>query len=104
MSAEAFLKDYNNDREAAYQKYKDKEILLTGKAVPTGNGAGRNVLGLIGGVKAPEMILCEFAETSPQIGDARKIKAGEQVEVKGRLSDLPQTPPMVYLIDCHLQQ
>jgi hypothetical protein len=104
-SAEAFLTDYNNDRDAAYQKYKDKDILLTGKAIPLSeHGAGRNVLGLIGGVKATEMILCEFAETSPQIGDARKIKDGERVEVKGRLSDLPQTPPMVYLEDCQLQQ
>jgi hypothetical protein len=104
-SAEAFLKDYNSDREASYQKYKDKDILLAGKAIALSERrTGRNVLGLIGSVKADEMILCEFAETSPQIEDARKIKDGERVEVKGRLSDLPQIPPIVYLENCQIPQ
>lgn len=107
MTAEYFLKDFNKDRATAYDKYKSKDILLTGKAV-AGNKKyerGPTVLGLVSGDSAAEMVLCEFPESSPQLREALlKINDGEQIEVKGRLSSLSVSPPLVYLDHCQLRQ
>ena len=107
VSAEYFLKDFNKDRAASYDKYKSKDILLTGKAV-VGNKkyeSGPVVLGLVGGDGAAEMVLCEFPEPSPQLREVLlKIKDGEQVEVKGKLSSLSVVPPLVYLDNCQLRK
>jgi tRNA_anti-like len=106
VSAEAFLKDFNNDRGAAYEKYKDKDILLTGKtALDTKEySGGRVILTLEGGVGTLDMIFCENEGTSLQIKDSLlKVKKGESVEVKGRLSSIPALQPMVQLKECQLQ-
>ncbi len=105
MSAGVFLNDFNSDRDAAREKYKDKDILLTGKTAlnTTEYSGGRVILTLEGGSGLLEMILCENVGSPPQIKDALlKVKQGEQVVVKGRLSELPAFPPMVELEECQI--
>lgn len=105
MSAEAFFRDFNSDRLAAYEKYQDKDILLTGKAAldATEYSDGEVILTLEGGAGIADLILCENKGVSPQIKDALlKVKQGERVEVKGQLS-VPVSQPVIMLEKCQLR-
>jgi DNA/RNA endonuclease YhcR with UshA esterase domain len=104
MSAEAFFRDFNSDRLAAYEKYQDKDILLTGKAAldTTEDSGGKVILTLEGGAGTLDMIFCANEGAPPQIKDALlKVKQGERVEVKGQLS-VPISQPMIWLEKCQL--
>lgn len=108
MSAEAFLKELKNNKDAAYEKYKDKDILLTGKASAAKEYEdGRIILGLVGGAGVDDNILCEYEGTSPQIRDALlKVRDGERIEVQGRLFSFLALSPitMVTLENCQLRR
>jgi hypothetical protein len=106
MSAEAFLREVNRDRDAAYEKYKGKDIILTGRAATLREQEnGDVVLGLVGGDALEENIICRFDQGQPQARDELlRIKAGERVGVKCRLRQFQVTKSAVFMEKCQLQR
>lgn len=106
MSARTFLSEVNRDRDAAYEKYKDKDIILRGMSTtPRYEENGVIVLGLVGGDDLQETIICRFDKGRPQVRDELlRIKRGEWVNVKCRLRQRQLINSSVFMEKCQLPQ
>jgi hypothetical protein len=104
MSARTFLSEVNRDRDAAYEKYKDKDILLMGMSTtPREEENGDIILGLDGGDDLQALVICRFEKGLPQVRDELlRIKSGEWVNVKCRLRRLQTTRPALFMEKCQL--
>ncbi len=104
--AEAFFREIQRDRGAAYEKYKDKDIILAGRATtPREQENGDIMLGLVGGDGLDETIICRFDKGQPQVRqELLMIKAGERVEVKCRLRPRQLITSAVFMEKCQLPQ
>ena len=104
MSAEAFLSDFSRDRDAAEQRYGDKDIILAGPATtPRENENGDIYFGLIAGDRIDQSVMCYFDRGAPQVREELlSIKPGERVEVKCRLRNLQLIKGTVFMEKCQL--
>ncbi len=85
VNAAAFLNEFKPDDSTANVKYKDKIIVVNGRVSETEAAADASINIKITDTLTDNYIIFSFQDQS--LNEAKKIKAGDSVSIKGSFSD-----------------